>query len=336
LAILVFTNNIEVWQLLILSLFLGIVSSFDIPVRQAFTIELIDKKEDMGNAIALNSSIVNLARLIGPSIAGILIAVSGEAVCFLCNAISYIPAIAALLAMKIVQRNIKPPVNHVLYDLKEGFMYAFNVIPIRAILLLLCLVSLMAVPYQVLMPVFARDIFHGGPKTLGYLMAMAGAGALAGAMYLASRKSVVGLGKIIAESSILFGVSVAVFSFSRWFWLSMIIICVAGFSMMVQMAASNTILQTIVEEDKRGRIMSFYTMAFIGMAPFGSLLAGGLANKIGVSHTLLIGGVCSVIGAIIFTRKLPLIREKIRPIYVKKGIIPEVAAGIGVASELEK
>lgn len=336
LAILVFTHIIEVWHIFVLSLFLGIISSFDIPIRQAFTIELIDKKEDMGNAIALNSSIVNLARLIGPGIAGVLIAVSGEAVCFLCNAISYIPAIAALLTMKIVRRNIKPPEHHVLHDLKEGFIYAFKVIPIRAILLLLCLVSLMAVPYQVLMPVFARDIFHGGPKTLGFLMAMAGLGALAGAMYLAARKSVIGLGKIIAESSMLFGISVAMFSFSRWFWFSMVMICIAGFSMMVQMAASNTILQTIVEEDKRGRIMSFYTMAFIGMAPFGSLLSGGIANKIGVSYTLLIGGICSVIGAIIFTNKLPLIREKIRPIYVKKGIIPEVAAGIGLVSELEK
>jgi MFS family permease len=190
----------------------------------------------------------------------------------------------------------------------------------------------MGVPYQVLMPIFARDIFHGGPKTLGFLMAMSGVGALIGAMYLAGRKSVIGLGKIIASASALFGFGVVVFSFSGVLWFSMLVIFVAGFAMMVQMAASNTVLQTIVEEDKRGRIMSFYTMAFMGMTPFGSLLAGSLAHAIGAPYTLAFGGVCCIIAALIFVRKLPSIREKIRPIYIKKGIIPEVARGIGAAS----
>jgi MFS family permease len=327
LSILVLTNNIEVWHIIVLSIFLGVIGSFDIPVRQAFTVEMIEKREDLGNAIALNSSMVNVARLIGPSLAGILIATLGEGICFLLNSASYIASIVSLLAMSITPRIIIPSDRHVLHHLKEGFIYAFNFIPIRAILILLGLVSLMGVPYQLLMPVFAKDIFHGGPKTLGFLMAMSGVGALAGAIYLAGRKSVVGLGKIIAFASGLFGLGIIMFALSKVLWLSMTIICIAGFAMMVQMAASNTILQTIVEEDKRGRIMSFYTMSFMGMAPFGSLLAGSLAHKIGAPNTLLLGGMCCIIGAFAFMRKLPLLTEKMHPIYVSKGIIPEVTKG---------
>ncbi|MCX5696823.1 MAG: MFS transporter [Candidatus Omnitrophica bacterium] len=335
LSVLVFSHHIAVWQILVLSLFLGLINSFDIPVRQAFTIEMIEDKSDLGNAIALNSSVVNLARMIGPSVAGILIAVLGEGVCFLFNAISYIAVIVSLLAMRIAPKERRPFSHHVLHDLKEGFVYVFNFSPIKDILMLLALVSLMGVPYQVLMPIFARDIFHGGPKTLGFLIAMSGIGALTGAIYLAGRKSVVGLGRIIAQSSVLFGLGVFVFSFSRVLWFSMAVIFVAGFAMMVQMAASNTVLQTIVEEDKRGRVMSFYTMAFMGMSPFGCLLAGSLAQKIGAPHTLMIGGACCIIGGFLFIRKLPSLREKIHPIYIKKGIIPEVALGIGAASGIE-
>ena len=289
LSILVLTNSIKVWQIIALSVFLGLINSFDIPVRQAFTIEMIETKEDLGNAIALNSSMVNGARLIGPSLAGIIIATLGEGLCFLLNAISYIAVIVSLLAMKINEKKIKSSHPHVLHGLKEGFVYAFNFAPIRYILILLSLVSLTGVPYQVLMPVFAKDIFHGGPQTLGFLMAMAGVGALIGAIYLAGRRSVLGLGKIIVLASGVFGLGLIVFSRSRVLWFSMLVICVAGFAMMVQMAASNTILQTIVEEDKRGRVMSFYTMAFMGMTPFGGLLAGALASKISAPNTLLFG-----------------------------------------------
>ena len=335
LSILILTHTIQIWHILVLSIFMGLVNSFDIPVRHAFTVEMIERKEDLGNAIALNSSMVNAARLIGPSVAGILIAAWGEGICFLLNALSYIAVIISLLAMRITPREIKQSSKHILHELKEGFVYAFNFIPIKAILILLSLISLMGVPYQVLMPIFARDIFHGGPKTLGFLMAMAGVGALMGAIYLAGRKSVVGLGKIIALAAGCFGLGIIVFAFSRLLWVSMIAIGAAGFAMMVEMAASNTVLQTIVEEDKRGRVMSFYTMAFMGMAPFGSLLAGGLATKIGASYTLLWGGSCCIIGALIFTTKLKVIRDKIHPIYVKKGIIPEVARGIEAATGLE-
>jgi MFS family permease len=335
LALLIFTGNIRVWHILVLSALLGIINSFDIPIRQAFTVEMIEGKEDLSNAIALNSSMVNAARLIGPSIAGVLIATVGEGMCFLINSVSYIPVIASLLAMRVPPRAMQPPRRHIAHEIKEGFRYAFNFVPIKYILILLALVSLMGVPYQVLMPVFARDIFHGGPTTLGFLVAMSGVGALTGALYLAGRRSVVGLGRIIAATACLFGLGIIAFSFSRILWLSMIILLFSGFGMMVQMASSNTVLQTIVDEDKRGRVMSFYTMAFMGMSPFGSLLAGSLANKIGAPHTLLFGGACCIIGAAIFTSKLPSIRRQVRPIYMKKGIIPEVAKGMQAAAGLD-
>jgi MFS family permease len=324
LSALVLTNRITVGQIVALSIFLGLVNSFDIPVRQAFVVEMIEEREHLGNAIALNSSMVNAARLIGPPLAGILIAAFGEGICFLLNGVSYIAVIGSLLAMKIAPRKIRPPDTHVLHELKEGFIYAFNFKPIRFILILLALVSLMGVPYQVLMPVFARDIFHGGSITLGLLMAMSGVGALTGAIYLAGRKSVIGLGKIIPLASGFFGSGVIAFALSRTLWFSMAVMCMTGFAMMVQMAASNTVLQTIVEEDKRGRIMGLFTMAFLGMVPFGSLLAGSLASKIGAPNTLLLGGICCIIGALLFVRKLPSLREKVRPIYIEKGIIPEL------------
>ncbi|MFA5363393.1 MAG: MFS transporter [Candidatus Omnitrophota bacterium] len=300
LTALVFTNTIVVWQIIVLSVCQGLINAFDMPVRQAFTVEMIGKRGDLGNAIALNSSMVNVARLIGPSIAGILIAVAGEGVCFLINALSYCAVIASLLAMKITPRVLNPSHNHVLYDIREGFRYVFNSGSIKTILILLSLISLMGVPYQVLMPVFARDIFHGGPKTLGFLMAMAGFGALIGALYLAGKKHAAGLERLIPAAAVLFGFGIMVFSFSRVFWFSLLAIFVSGFAMMVQMAASNTVLQTIVEEDKRGRLMSFYTMSFMGMVPFGSLLAGSAASTLGAPNTLFLGGVICIIGAVVF------------------------------------
>jgi MFS family permease len=334
LAILILTGNIKVWQIILLSGLLGVVNSFDIPIRQAFTVEMVEDREDLANAIALNSSMVNAARLIGPAIAGILIASVGEGLCFFLNAASYIPVIWSLLLMKVARKKIKPLKRHIFLELKEGVSYAFNFYPIIWILALLALVSLMGVPYQILMPVFAKDIFHGGSYTLGFLVAMSGIGALIGAIYLAARKSVVGLAKLIAYASGLFGLGIIAFSLSRALWFSMLLLLLCGFGMMVQMASSNTVLQTIVDEDKRGRVMSFYTMSFMGMSPFGSLLAGTLAGRIGATNTLLFGGSACVIAAFIFALKLPEIRKKIHPIYAKKGIIPEVAAGIQSATGL--
>jgi len=323
LAILVLTETIAVWQIIFLSLSLGLINALDVPTRQSFVVDMIERKEDLGNAIALNSSIVNGARLIGPSVAGMLIATLGEGMCFLLNGLSFIAVIAALMAMKMKSKNKAEQRSQVFKGLKEGFSYAFGFAPIRSVLLLLALVSLMGMPYAVLMPIFAEKILHGGPQALGFLLGATGVGAIAGSIYLASRKSVLGLGRVIVISSTVFGIGLIAFSLSRLFWLSLLMMLLIGFGMMVQMASSNTVLQTIVEEDKRGRVMSFYTMAFMGMVPFGSLLAGSLANMIGAPNTVMIGGVTCILGSISFAKKLPTLRKIIRPIYVEKGIISE-------------
>lgn len=327
LAFLVLSQRIQVWHVVALSAFLGIINSFDIPVRQSFTIEMVEEREDLGNAIALNSSMINAARLIGPSAAGLLIAWAGEGVCFFLNAVSYIPVVLSLCAMKVVARRLFIPEQRIWHELREGLAYGFRSVPIRWILFILSVVSLMGVAYPVLMPVFAKDVFRGGPHTLGFLMAMSGAGALAGALFLAARRSVVGLGKVLARMAGLFGISMIALSLSRSFSLSLLISWFSGFGMIVHTASCNTILQTIVEEDKRGRVMSLYTMSFMGMAPFGSLLAGGLAGRIGAPLTIFFSGACCVAGAVVFLRKLPLVKAKIRPIYAQKGIIPEVVTG---------
>jgi MFS family permease len=323
LAFLVLAGMITVWHIIFLSLFLGFVNAFDVPVRQSFVVDMVEKEEDLGNAIALNSSMATSARLFGPSIAGILIATVGEGMCFLLNGLSFLAVIAALLAMKIPRRKREMQNRQVIQGLKEGFSYAFGFAPIRSLLLLLGLVSLMGMPYQVLMPIFAGRILHGGPHTLGFLMAASGCGALAGTIYLASRKSVLGLGRIIVISSSLFGIGLITFSLSRVLWLSFLLMSLTGFGMMVQMASTNTVLQTIVEEDKRGRVMSFYAMAFMGMVPFGSLLAGSLANNIGAPYTVMIGGIACILGSVMFSKKLPSLRKIARPVYVEKGIISE-------------
>lgn len=321
LAGLYITGNIQVWQIIVLSIFLGCVNAFDIPARQSFVVEMIERREDLSNAIALNSSMVNGARLLGPSIAGLLIVFAGEGICFLLNGVSYLFVIASLLFMKVTPRIIAKKNTAVLKEMKEGFSYAFGFAPIKYILLLLTLVSLMGMPYTVLMPVFAKEILHGDSHTFGFLMGATGLGALTGALYLASKKSILGLGKLIPIASAVFGSGLITFSVSRYLLLSVVLLVVTGFGMMLQMAASNTILQTIVDDDKRGRVMSLYTMAFMGTAPFGSLLAGALADLIGSPNTILAGGIACVLGAIIFARKLPELRKMIRPIYIKMGVI---------------
>ena len=323
LAVLVLTGTIAVWHIIVLSLFLGLINALDIPTRQSFVVEMIEKKEDLGNAIALNSSMVNGARLLGPSLAGILIAALGEGLCFLLNGISFIAVILALLAMEIKPKQREIRSSEVFQGLKEGFSYAFGFAPIRSVLLLLALVSLMGMPFAVLMPIFAEKILNGGARALGFLMGATGVGAIIGSIYLASRRTVLGLGRIIVISSSLFGIGLIAFSLSRLFWLSLLMMLLIGFGMMVEMASSNTILQTIVEEDKRGRVMSFYTMAFMGMVPFGSLLAGSLANRIGAPKTVMIGGIACILGSALFAKRLPSLRRMARPIYVEKGIIPE-------------
>jgi len=321
LAFLYFTGNIEVWNILLLSILLGCVNALDMPARQSFVVEMVDDKKDLGNAIALNSSMVNGARLVGPSIAGILIATTGEGVCFLINGLSYIFAIWSLVLMKVKpqQPNIGKP--DILKELKEGFNYTFGFMPIKSIILLLALISLMGMPYTVLMPVFAKNLFHGGSHIYGFLMGASGVGALVGAIFLASKRSVLGLEKMIPISAGVFGIGIMAFSFSHYFALSMILMVASGMGMLLQMACSNTILQTITDDNKRGRVMSFYTMAFMGTAPFGSLLAGGLASVVGAPYTLLIGGFFCVLGALVFASKLSKIKKLIKPIYLRLGIL---------------
>jgi MFS family permease len=316
LTVLVLTGTTAVWHIMCLSVFLGIVDAFDMPIRQSFMVEIVQKK-DLASAIALNSSIVNCAQLLGPSVAGILIASMGEGMCFLLNGVSYLFVIVSLIAMKITRKEKEERDIHVLEEIKEGFLYAFGFGPIRFILLLLALTSLVGIPYRVMMPIFAKDILQGGPHTLGFLMAGAGVGALTGSIYLASRKGVPGLEKWIALAAGLFGIGLVGFSHSHVFWLSLTFVLLTGFGMMVQMASSNTVLQTVVEEDKRGRVMSLYAMAIRGMAPFGSLLVGGAASMIGAPNTLMISGLLCLLGSAMFARKLPALREMVRPIYMR-------------------
>lgn len=334
LAFLTLTGTINILSIILLSLSLGLINSFDMPARQAFVIEMVEKKEDLPNAIALNSSLVNVARFIGPAVAGLLVAAVGEGFCFLINGISYVAVIIALLAMKVNKITKRVSINNIPKEIKEGFKYSFGFAPIRSILLLLGLVSLVGMPYTVLMPIFAKDILHGGAHTLGFLMAAAGIGALVGGIYLASRKSVLGLGKILTFATGIFGLSLIIFAFSKNLYFSLSMMLVSGFGMLLQIAASNTLLQTITEDDKRGRVMSFFTMAFMGMSPFGNLVAGAMADKIGAPNTVLISGVICIIGAIIFLTRLPSLRKIIHPLYVKMGIIPQVASGIQIASEI--
>ncbi len=334
LAALALAGVIQVWHVVALSVFQGILNAFDMPARQALVVEMVEDRADLPNAIALNSSMVNAARLIGPSVAGLLIAGVGEGYCFLVDAVSYLFVIASLLMMRIKRRVIAPRSSRVLAEFKEGFSYVARFSPIRSVLLLLAVVSLMGTPYTVLLPVIAKEVLGGGPNTLGALTAVSGLGALGGALYLASRRTVLGLGRIITGSAAVFGLGLIAFSRSEALWLCLPMMFVTGGGMMLQMAASNTILQTIVDEDKRGRVMSLFNMAFFGTVPFGSLIAGVLATRLGAQNTILIGGVACVFAAGIFLRGLPELRRMVRPIYVRMGIVPEIAEGIQAAENL--
>jgi len=323
LAVLTLTDAVTVPHLIILALFLGFVNAFDMPTRQAFVVEMVEKREDLANAIALNSFLFNGARLVGPSVAGILISILGEGMCFFLNGLSFLAVIVALLAMKMAYHKKGTQQTQILQGFKEGFTYALGFPPIRSILLFLGWISLVGTTNTTLMPVFAKRILHGGPQTYGFLMAAIGAGAIVGAIFLASRRSVLGLGRVIVLASCILGIGLICFSLSHFLWLSFSVLLLVGFGMMVQMASSNTILQTMVDDDKRGRVMSLYVMAFMGMAPVGSLAGGSLAGVIGAPYALAVGGASCLLGSFIFTKKLPVIREMVRPIYIRKGILSE-------------
>ncbi len=334
LALLALTGRITVADILWLNALQGAINAFDMPARQAFVIEMVTDRGDLSNAIALNSSMVNMARLVGPSIAGLIIAAVGEGYCFLIDGFSYLAVIASLLLMQLAAVPVMRRGKNTLQELREGWQYVTGFAPVRDVLLLLCVASLMGMPYMVLMPIFAGRILHGGPHTLGFLMGSTGVGALTGAVILAARKSVLGLGRVIPLAALAFGAGLISFAFSRWLWLSLVLMFIVGLGMMQQMASSNTILQTITPDDRRGRVMSYYTVAIVGMAPFGSLLSGWLAARIGAPLALAIGGAACVAGAGAFALRLGRIRTLVRPIYVRLGIVPEIAEGLNSAAEL--
>lgn len=324
LAFLTLTGSVEVWHLFVLAALLGFVNAFEIPTRQSFVIDMLDRKEDLGNAIALNSFMFNSARLVGPSVAGIVIGLVGEGICFLLNAISFFAIIVALFVMRTRKRTGDPINIPLLRGVREGFSYALGFAPIKYILILIGLVSLAGMPYLVLMPIFAKEVLGGGPQTLGFLLGASGTGALIGALFLASRASVVGTNKMLSIGAFIFGSSLVGFSFSRHVVLSLIIMLITGFHMILVTASSNIMLQTIADEDKRGRIISLYVLAIMGTAPFGSLLAGVAASHIGAPNTLIAGGAICMLASLFFYLKLPVIREQVQPIYREMGLIEEM------------
>jgi MFS family permease len=307
LAGLTLANVIQVWEIIVLATLLGVVNAFDIPARQAFFVEIVGK-EDLQSAIGLNSSIFNGARIIGPAIAGILVAGIGEGWCFVVNAVSFLAVIAGLLLMRVEDRAGRGEGRRPLEDALEGFRYALGSRTISSLLLLVGLVSIVGVPYTVLMPIFADRILHGGARELGLLMGATGVGAVMGALTLAMRQGVRGLGRVAAFAAGGFGLSLVLFSLSRWFWLSFLLLVPVGYSVMLQMAATNTLLQTMSPDHLRGRIVALYSMMFMGMMPLGSLGAGFTAARFGAPATVVMGGLTCVLGAAVFARRLPEMR----------------------------
>ena len=328
LAVLTLTGRVQVWHIFVLASMLGVVNAFDIPGRQSFLVDMVGK-EDLMNAIALNSSMFNGARIVGPAIAGVLVAKIGEGWCFGANSISYIAVIVGLMLMH-VRCAPRAGKGSPIADIVEGFRWVNHTRVIRALLLLLGLVSVVGMPYTVLMPVFADKILHGGARGLGILMGATGVGALFGALTLAAKTGVRGLGRWVAFACASFGTSVFLFSFSRSFWLSVALLLPAGYSMMLQMACSNTLVQTMVPDQLRGRVMSVYSMMFMGMAPFGAFFGGALAHHIGAPATVAIGGATCVLGAIMFGRALPNLHIEARHLIIAQGL-----AGGEPAQELD-
>jgi MFS family permease len=321
LAWLTIAGKVTIYEIIGLAVFQGFINAFDMPTRQSFLIQMVEDKQDLGNAIALNSSMVNLARLIGPALAGIIIGAVGEGYCFLIDGVSYLAVIASLLMMRVTVAQAPRATTSMLQQLEEGWTYVKGFSPIRTILLLFAVISLTGMPYLVLMPIFASKVLHGGPHTLGWLMGASGVGALIAAGRLALKKSVRGLTSGIQFAAFLFGSGLILFGLSRNLWLSLLLMFITGYGMMQGLAGSNTVIQTLVPEKMRGRVMSYYTVAFVGMAPFGSLLAGGLAHWFGAPHAVMITGACCVAAAVWYTTQLKSIRLVMRPIYEEMGIL---------------
>ncbi len=321
-AALTLAHVITLWEIIVLAALQGLINAFDMPARQSFLVQMVEDRSDLGNAIAINSSMANGARLIGPAIAGMVIAGFGEGWCFLIDGISYFAVIASLLMMRIRYAEFRGKARSMIVQMREGWDYVRTFRPIRTILILFALTSLMGFPYGVLLPVFATKVLHGGAHTLGWLTGASGVGALASAISLAVRRSVVGLTRMLQVATAMLGVALILFGLSHTLWLSLVLMVFAGFGLIQNASVSNTIIQTLVSEDKRARVMSYYTMAFFGAAPFGSLLAGTLAQQIGAPYTVILTGACCIVGAVWFTSELPKVRAVMRPIYQEMGLIP--------------
>ena len=322
LAALTLAHVITIGEIIALSVLQGVINAFDLPGRQSFLVQMVDDRKDLGNAIAINSSMANGARLIGPAIAGLVIAAAGEGWCFLIDGVSYMAVIASLLLMRIRPVDIRRSATGMLEPMREGWNYVRTFRPIRSILLLFALLSLMGTPYAVLLPVFAGQVLHGGPSTLGWLTGASGIGAMASGLSLVLRKSVVGLTRMIQIAAVMLGGGLMLFGLSHTLWLSLVLMIFVGFGLMQVLSASNTVIQTLVPEDKRARVMSYYTMAFVGMAPFGSLLAGALAQRIGVSRTVMVTGAFCLAGSLWFALERPKVIAIMRPIYQEMGLLP--------------
>lgn len=322
LATLALAHVINLWEIIALSAFQGLINAFDMPGRQSFLVQMVEDKEDLSNAIAINSSMANGARLIGPAIAGLVIAASSPGWCFLIDGVSYLAVIASLLMMRVRATPRLSDGRTMIAQIREGWDYVRNFRPIRTILTLFALISLMGYPYMVLLPAFTSQVLHGDAATLGWLTAGSGVGALTSALSLAVRKTVVGLTRMLQIASATLGIALILFGFSNVFWVAFILMVFVGFGLMQCASVSNTVIQSLVPEDKRARVMGYYTMAFFGSTPFGSLLAGFLANAVGVPRTVMFTGACCILGAIWFTFEHPKLNRIMHPIYLESGMIP--------------
>ena len=322
LAALTLMHVITLWEIIALAAFQGVINAFDMPGRQSFLIQMVEDRNDLSNAIAINSSMANGARLIGPAIAGLVVAAYGEGACFLIDGISYFAVIASLLLMQIKPLNFSRSQANMLEQMREGWDYVSTFRPVRAILVLFVLLSLLGYSWAVLLPLFAAQVLHGGPSTLGWLMGASGVGALISAVSLAFRRSVVGLTSMLQISSTMLGPALMLFGLSHTLWLSIPLMALVGFAMLQAASVSNTIIQSLVPEEMRARAMSYYTMAFFGAAPFGSLFAGVLADRIGAPHTVIVTGALCLAASVWFSTELPKIRTIIRAVYLQMGLIP--------------
>jgi MFS family permease len=336
LAALTLAHVINLWEIIALTVMQGLINAFDMPGRQSFLVQMVEDRNDLSNAIAINSSMANGARLIGPAIAGVLIAAVGEGWCFLIDGFSYFAVIASLLMMRIKPMDIRRSASSMFEQMREGWDYVWTFPPIRTILMLFALTSLMGYPYMVLLPVFAGQMLHGGAATLGWLTGASGIGAFASALSLAVRKSVVGLTHMLQIAAAVLGCALILFGLSHTLWLSLVLMVFAGFGLIQGASVSNTIIQSLVTEDKRARVMSYYTMAFFGASPFGSLLAGVLAHRIGAPITVIITGAFCVAGSLWFTLEMPKIKAVMRPIYEEMGLLPAREREIEVISDVEE